>query len=181
MAHFNVLKGEYPGLAQLDKTLPALATEADIVRGSVLVIESGCFRRCIAADHGTKDTVAGVVVYHAFQAQTDPDAVMAGGVTAMPCIAPVEIETDQFVANQGIVPGAYLMTAGAGHAAHTNDGKLTLHTDGLCAVGLVTKASYKRWSNTATPAGGSYPSARQGAMIDVIAFWSMFVPNLLLA
>lgn len=181
MAHFNVLKGEYPGLAQLDKTLPALATEADIVRGSVLVIESGCFRRCVATDAGTKDTVAGKVVYFALQTQADPDVVMAGGVTAMPCIAAAECETDQFVANGGIVPGAYLMACGTGHANHTNDGKLQLHTDGLCAVGLVTRASYKRWSNTATPTGGSYPGARQGAMIDVIAFWSVFVPNLLLA
>jgi hypothetical protein len=178
MAHFNVLKGEYPGLAQLDKTLPALSTEADIVRGSVLVVESGCFRRCVATDAGNGSTTAGKVVYHAFQAQTDPDAVMANGVTAMPCIAPVEIETDQFVASQSIVPGVYLMTAGTGHANHTNDGKLQLHADGFCAVGLVTKASYKRWSNTATPAGGSYPSARQGAMIDVIAFWSVYIPNL---
>ena len=167
MAHFTVLKGEYPGLAQLDKTLPVKSGETGIVRGTILVEDAGTFRPCVAADAGTKDILAGKIAYHSFAAQTDPDAVMAGGVTGMPCIAPVEIETDAYTGTPAL--GSFVMCA--------NTGVLGAHTDGLTAVGLVTKAQYTRWSNTATPAGGSYPGARQGAMINVIALWSVYLPN----
>lgn len=164
--HFNVLKGEYPGLKQLDKTLPVKSTATGIERGSILVeeTEGGVrkFRPCVAGDA----TVDSAMVYHAFMAQTDPDVVMAGGITGMPCIAPVEIETDMY--NGTPTVGAYL-TAGAG-------GKLVAHTSGDNIVGLVTAAPYTRWSNVATPTGGSYPSPRQGATVNVIALWSCWIP-----
>jgi len=174
MAHFNVLKGTYPGLAQLDKTLPIKAGETTIQRGSILVIDAGSFRQCVAADAGGAGA-PGPVVYHAFQNQSDPDVVMANGVTGMPCIAPVEIESDMYTGKPAV--GNFLMCIGTAPA--TNLGKLAVCTDNHTAVGLVTKAQYTRWSNVATPAGGSYPSARQGATINVIAYWSMYIPNLL--
>lgn len=169
--HFNVLKGAYPDLSQLDKTLPIKSGSTGIERGSVLVIESDEFRPCAATDVGTKDTVPGPMAYYSFQNQADPDVVMAGAITGMPCNAPVEVETDMY--NGSPAAGEFLMCDDAG--------KLQVHTDGLTAVGLVTKAPYKRWSNVATPTGGSYPAARQGAVIDVIAFWSVYIPNLALA
>jgi len=175
--HFNVLKGDYPGLSQLDETLPIKAGETGIARGSVLVNDAGSFRRCLASDHASAGH-AGAMAFFSFQAQADPDVVMANGITAQPCFAPCEVETDMYVAGQGLVAGAYLMTTGTAPA--TNLGKLALHTTGCTAVGLITKAPYTRWSNVATPAGGSYPSARQGALINVIAFWSCFLPNLAL-
>jgi len=165
MGHFNVLKGAYPSLGQLDETLSVGAAETDIVRGSALVRSGSDWNLSEAADAGT-DGAAGPVVFFALQDQDDPDVTMAGALTALPCSAPCEVETDQF--SGAPVVGDYLM-AGVG--------VVMPHTDDKTAIGICSKAPTSRWSNN-TIRAGAYPDVATGTRISVIHFWTCYIPNL---
>lgn len=166
MGHFNVLKGAYPNLVQLDKTLPLGTGGTALVRGSVMYVSANTFVPSAdnVASHGTSGT-SGAVCYFCLQNASDPDVTMANGVTGLVCTQPMEVETDQYDTSS-IVLGSYVM---AGASA-----KLTLHTTGCTAIGLVTKAAYTRWSNNAVAVAG----VKTGTRISVISLWTMYAPDM---
>jgi len=169
--HFNVLKGAYPTLQQLDESLPVASTVTGVVRGScVRAADDGGTRSWfITASDATNQGAAntpGPLIYFSLQDQGQPDVDMAGVLTAIPCSMPNEIETDQYAAGGTFPIGGYVM-AGA-------DGKLEDHTDDLTAIGQVTRAPYIRWANDAIAVTGK----RTGNRINVIALWTMYIPNL---
>ena len=168
MGFFNVLKGEYPGLKQLDKTLPLGTGATVLVRGSLMYVDPSTNKFIpAAANQATQGTAAipGAVMYWALQNADDPDVKMANGITGLPCTMPMEVETDQFDTSS-IVLGSFVM--GGANA------KLTLHTDGLTACGRCTKAAYTRWSNNAVAVAG----VRTGNRISVISLQTMYAPSL---
>lgn len=168
--HFNVLKGAYPTLAQIDKVLPVADAETGIVRGSAIRVESGEWIRT-AADAASQGAagVAGPIIYFALQDQGQPDVDMAGVLNALSCTMPMEVETDQYDGAGSFPVGGYVM-AGA-------DGKVTDHTDDLTAIGVVTKGPTTRWVNDAEAVAGR----RTGNRVDVIAFLTTYQPNLSIA
>jgi hypothetical protein len=175
MGHFNVLKGAYPSLKQLDKTLPLGTGGSGIVRGSCMVVDSNAFRPAVDADAGSV-TVNGGIVYFALQNAGDPDVQMANGITGLPCIMPMEVETDCYDASANLALGEFLMVK-TGAALQAGFGILTKHTANKTAVGVCTKAAYTRWSNNAVAVAG----IKTGNKISVISFWTMYAPNLVVA
>ena len=172
MGFFNVIKGAYPDLKQLDKTLPLGTGGTALVRGSLMLASANTFiptdgtktsNGCGNLTSPTTGNVPGPIVYFCLQNAFDPDVKMANGITGMPCTQPMEVETDQYD-DTSIVLGSYLMAG--------EDGLATLHVDGGTAIGLVTKAAYTRWSNNAVVVEGY----KTGGRITVISFWTMYAP-----
>ncbi len=164
--HLNVLKGTYPGINQQEATKNVDAGEAGIVRGS-LVMEngSGNWVRAAAANTGSANT-PGAFVYLSLQDQDQPDVRFAGGLTALPVNTPCLVETDQYDAGATLAVGGYL--------AAGDTGVVTDHADDETAVGIVARSPYRRYSNDRVAVAGE----RTGRFIDVVSFWTMFVPNL---
>jgi hypothetical protein len=173
MGHFNVIKGQYPSLSQLEETLAVKSTETGIVRGSALVKDAGTWRRGVTTDSGDAST-AGPVVYFALQNQADPDVVMAKKVTAIPCLAPIRVETDQYAGSPTV--GSFLTVNGNGT---TTFGLVGAAANGDTACGIVTSVPTRRWSNNSGPYAG-FPSPRTGAAINVITFWCVYVPQVVI-
>lgn len=171
---FNVLKGAYPSLKQLDKSLPVKAGDA-VIRGSLMVEDAGEFRLAVAATDAGAADAPGPVAYFAFQGANDPDVEMAGVVTGMPCTAPCEVET-----NQIDVSGTPATDYAVGKYVAAGDGVLAPLADENTALGVVTKAPYYRWSN-AQDATGKYVGARTGDRIQVIAIQTLYIPSLSIA
>jgi hypothetical protein len=167
---FNVLKGAYPSLKQLDKSLPVKAGDA-VVRGSLMVVDAGEFRLSVAADAGGANA-PGPVCYFAFHGADDPDVEMAGVNTGMPCVAPCEIETDQWA-----TLGTPATDFAVGNYVQAGDGVLAPFVDDSTAVGVVTKAPYYRWSNP-EDAPGALVGKRTGNRVQVIAVHTLYIPNL---
>ena len=173
MGWFNVLKGAYPTLQQIDKTLDVGAGEVGIVRGSLMYQDTtNVFKLAQAVD----DSDAEKYLYFALQAQTDLVAGMAGsigqgvagGVARVTGIAvgmPFEFETDQFVADQYVI--GQLLTVADG-------GKLADHTSGDNCVAQVTKAVFSRWVNDAVAVTGW----RTGANVNVLTARTLWIPKL---
>ena len=172
MGHLNVLKGAYPSLIQLDETAPVAPAVTDIVRGSVLVKNAQNEWALCAASHAGGVDEPGAVPYFALQAQGDPDVKMAGALTALNGRMPCEMEIDQYDDTVAIAVGDYLALGTAG--------KLVKHATGETAVGICSKAATSRWSNSA-PRTGMYPDDATGSRIAVIAFWTCYIPNLVIA
>ena len=171
---FNVLKGAYPSLKQLDKTLPVKAGDA-VIRGSLLVEDAGEFRLAVnATDAGAADA-PGPIAYFALHGAEDPDVEMAGGTTGMPVTAPCEVETDQID-----VSGTPATDYAVGNYVTAGDGVLAPLADENTALGVVTKAPYYRWSN-AQEAPGAYVGKRTGARVMVIALQTLYIPSLSIA
>ena len=171
MGHFNVLKGAYPHLQQLDKTLPLGTGGAALVRGSAMYVSAGTFIPT-AADAPSQGSASapGPIIYFCLQNAADPDVQMANGVTGLPCTMPMEVETDQFNIGAGIALGAYLMAGASGCVS-----PMVPTTDtGKTAIGLVTGAPYTRWSNNAVAVAG----VKTGTRISVISFWTMYAPEM---
>lgn len=178
MGLLNVLKGAYPSLQQIDKTLPVHkdgqsgALDA-IVRGSLIYDNLGVFTLAGAAQAAT---VPGAYIYIALMDATDLVAGMAGSIgqgvgggvpriTGLAISMPMEIETDQFT-GQSFVIGQFL-AVGA-------DGKFVAHTTGQTAIGQVTQGITTRWQND-KPA---VPGWRTGDKVNVIRIRTMYVPGL---
>jgi len=188
MGLFNVIKGAYPGLQQIDKTLPVASTESGIVRGSAVKEVAGEFVLTLASDAGSGAggvTTPGAYVYFALMSQLDLTAGMAGTIgqgvsggqatiTGLACSMPMECETDQFVGSPAL--GAYLTLAGTAANADGNGGKLVTYTaaNGETVYGQVTKASTVRWANDAVAVSGW----RTGNKVTVIRFRAMYIPGL---
>ena len=180
MGWFNVLKGAYPTLQQIDKTLDVGAGEVGIVRGSLMYQDTtNVFKLAMAVDK----TDATKYLYFALQAQTDLVAGMAGSigqgvakvypgmtagvarVTGLAVGMPFEFETDQFVADQYVI--GQLLTVADG-------GKLADHTSGDNCVAQVTKTVFTRWVNDAVAITGW----RTGANVNVLTARTLWIPVL---
>ena len=187
MGWFSPLKGVYPGLAQIDKTLSVGVGETGIVRGSLMYVDAsyntgdgGVFR---LADEG-RATDPAAYLYFALVGQDDFQAGMAGSigqgnaqvgdengvftagaarVTGLAVGMPMEFQTDQFTGQ--LVTGDYL-TCGA-------DGKLVKHTAGDNVVAQVTASAFNRWVNDAVAIEGR----RTGASVSVINARSVWIPT----
>lgn len=171
MGHLNVLKGAYPSLSQLDETLPVKSDQTAIERGSALVKDSDEWRLTDVTTEGDAGATGtpGPIVYFALQDQNDPDVTMSKGLTALPCVSPCEIETDQYSGTPEV--GKYIRAA--------DNGKVTiLASTGQTAVGMCTKAATYRWSNSDGPNAG-FPDQRTGGRIQVIAFWALYLPEVI--
>ena len=173
MAWFNVLKGAYPSLQQVDKTLLVASGQTGIVRGS-LIYQSGTeFKLATAAD----DADVTKYVYIALMGQDDLTAGMAGGVgqgvpagqariTGLATGMPFEFETDQFDATVNYTIGMLLKPG--------NYGKLTSHGTGKNCVAQVTKTVRSRWVNNAIAVTGY----RTGANVNVLTARTLWIPKL---
>ena len=200
MGLFNVIKGAYPSLQQIDRTLPVAAKwpapnqtvdQSGIVRGSAIFEDAGNFRLALAANAGSVAqgvVTPGVYVYFCLMDQTDLVASMAGTigqgvgggtskVTGLACSMPMECETDQFVGSPAI--GSFLTLAGTAMNADGNGGKLQALDagTGATAYGQVTQGVTTRWANDAVAVAGW----RTGNKVNVIRFRAMYIPGLVIA
>jgi len=198
MGWFNPIKGAYPSLQQISKTLPVHADSAalgTIVRGSLVYAnEDGAgWMLAEVAD----DSSIGKYMYFALQAQDDLTAGMAGSkgqgparywddtspdtvgtnmgagtptITALACGQPFEFETDQYDAAAGALGVGGLLTAGV-------DGVLTAHDTGENCVGQVTKVATSRWVNNAVAVTGF----RTGNNVSVLTARTLWLPRLVTA
>ena len=175
MSWFNVLKGAYPSLQQIDKTLDVASGVTGIVRGSLIYQDGTSFRLATAA----QATSVTSYIYIALQAQTQDVAGMAGSigqgiaggvarVTGLAIGMPFEFETDQFVVAAYTV-GQLLSVA--------NGGLLTAHSSAQNCLAQVTKTVTSRWVNNAIAVTGY----RTGANVNVLTARTLWVPRLVTA
>jgi hypothetical protein len=178
MSWFSVLKGAYPSLQQIDKTLPVASGTTGIVRGSLIYESNGTWLLATA----TQVATVTAYIHFALMAQTDLTAGMAGSVgagapntIAYPAVAkvtglavgmPMEFETSEFVKTAVYTVGQLLAVA--------NGGKLTAHNSGNNCIAQVTKASRVRWVNDAIAVTGY----RTGANVDVLTARTLWIPKL---
>ena len=174
MGWFSPVKGTYPDLAQVDKTLP--------VKGGVKAIERGTIVALKADSDGNSAEgvwdVAGVtdkLLYIALQDYTDPTAGFAGTAFdpkgGVPCITALALKLMVVKEENDPNPDK---TYVAGDALKVVDGKLTKATSGDNVIGYVTKPATERWINNAiaVPADGTDQrlAVRTGANKFVLRF-----------
>ena len=173
MGWFSPVKGSYPSLAQVDKTLPVDDSASTLVRGMIVTMATDTNSKPVwkIAD-GTKDTY-----YVALQDYVDPTAGFAGtsftpnptadhparpAVTAIDLAQDGEYETSVFEGNPQV-----------GEKLYVSNGKLTTSGSGT-HVGIVTQSAASRWINNAiaVPETGTDPrlAVRTGAREKVIRF-----------
>lgn len=173
MAWFNVLKGAYPSLQQIDKVLNVAVGETGIVRGSLIYQDGSEWK--LAGDSQQDDPAA--YIHFALMSQTDLTAGMAGGVgqgvgggtarvNGLAVGMPFEFETDQFDTAAQYTVGQLLTVA--------DGGILAAHSTGLNVVAQVTKAVTTRWVNSAIAVTGW----RLGANVAVLTARTLWLPLL---
>ncbi|MFC1453575.1 hypothetical protein ACFLQL_00155 [Verrucomicrobiota bacterium] len=175
MGLFNVIKGAYPSLQQIDKTLPMNADATGIVRGSLMYEDAGEFKLATSSQEGDADT-PGAYIYVALMDQDDLVAGMAGSIgqgvgsgvprlTGLAISMPMEIETDQYT-GQSFTVGEFVAVG--------DDGKFVAHATGVTAIGQITKGITTRWANDAVAVAGW----RTGNKVNVIRIRTMYIPSL---
>ena len=182
MGWFTVIKGAYPSLSQIDRTLPVGSSETSIQRGSIIYEDNSNtnlgpqFRLAGAAQASDPHAY----LFFALVDQTDFEAGMAGtigqgpagGVAKITGLAigqPLEVQTDQFNMNGGLQVGD-LVTVGDG-------GVVIPHTAGQNCLGQITKSPFSRWVNDAVAVAGR----RTGANVAVVNLRTMWVPLMVTA
>jgi len=183
---FNVIKGNYPSLQQIDKALPIDAGETGTIeRGSCLYQTStSTWKLATAAADETGPGAAGkngAFVWFALQPDTDLSARMAGTpvhgspglgvINAIACSPTIEFETDMFYTAGTFTVGQFLQVGANGAGAL---GYLVAHGANGTAVAQVTVAATSRWVNNAVAVVGF----RTGATKSVVRCVSMYVPVL---
>ena len=149
MGWFSPVKGTYPDLAQVDKTLPVKGGVKTIERGTIVALKADSDGN---SAEGVWD-VAGAtdkLLYIALQDYTDPTAGFAGTsfdpkggvpcITALSLDMDAEYETSVFDAEK---------TYAAGDALKVVNGRLTKAENGDNVIGYVTKPKTERWINNA--------------------------------
>lgn len=184
---FSPIKGHYPSLGQLDKTLPVQSGNETIERGMVLemvnddVNADGAFKIAATAAEGK-------LLYVSLQDYTDAQAGMAGttgfdadvpshtegnitipGVKAqVPTVTGLsldmegEYETDAF---KDITEAAKI-----GDGLTVANGFFKLASGGDTVVAYLTGKPYTRWINNAAAKSAGNKVVRQGANKTVIRF-----------
>lgn len=182
MGWFSPVKGSYPSLAQVDKTLPVAEGADTIQRGTIVALvedstgtsKEGVFKVADATD---------TILYVSLQDYNDPTAgyagtafvpeggksVPAGGVPAINGIdlqQDGEYETSVFDTSKTYKVGDKLYVAGG---VLTNAG-----SEGDTVVGVVTSPAKERWVNNAIAAPSKQKdprlALRTGASVSVIRF-----------
>ena len=190
MGWFSPIKGDYPSLGQIDKTLPVDTDESNkaIERGMIIEMAADAVNADGAFKIATSSSNEGLL-YVSLQDYDDAQAGMAGttgfdgnvpsitegninipGVTAgVPAVTGLslsmdgEYETDQFVGLEGAAVGTKLWV---------DNGKI-VRAAGDNFFGYLTGAPYSRWVNNAVakPDNGTKRTAtRQGKNVTVIRF-----------
>lgn len=148
MGWFSPVKGHYPSLGQVDKTLPVKAGVTAIARGTIVALEADS-----DSAEGVWDVASGSdkLLYVALQDYTDPTAGFAGSafdpkggvprITALSLDQEGEYETTEFKTDDTYAVGAALYVVN-GKLQATNPGSGTV-------VGYVTMAPAERWINNA--------------------------------
>jgi len=181
MGWFSPVKGSYPSLAQVDKTLPLTSGVASVERGNIVALTSdanhkeGAWKIAGASDS---------ILYVALTDSTDPTAGFAGDAfnpnpntakgEGAPCITAIDLaqdgeyETSVFDTTKTYAIGDKL---GVG-----TGGNLTLWTEGT-VVGYVTAVPRFRWVNNAIAVpdqknGATDPrlAIRTGSRLSVLRF-----------
>lgn len=173
MGWFSPVKGSYPSLAQVDKTLPVSEGNTAIKRGTILAL----------VEDGTGNSKEGAwkiaeandkILYVSLQDYTDPTAGFAGtafdpkggvpAITGIDLHQDGEYETSVFDTNK---------TYKVGQALYVDNGVLTNEGAGTL-VGYVTSPATSRWINNAiaVPADGTDQrlAIRTGATEQVLRF-----------
>ena len=174
MAWFNVVKGAYPSLQQIDKTLSVGSRVTGIVRGT-LIYETPTSVWALCDNTVQDDPTA--YPFFALMAQTDLTAGMAGSVgqglaggvarvTGLAVGMPMEFETDQFDNSVGYLPGALLIPIAGG--------KLGAHVSTNNCVAQVTKSTVNKWVNDAVAVTGW----RTGALRSILTARTVWIPTL---
>lgn len=178
MGWFSPVKGSYPSLAQVDKTLPVAAGAEAIKRGTIVALvedstgnsTEGVFKIASATD---------TILYVSLQDYNDPTAGFAGtsfdpkggvpAITGIDLQQDGEYETSVFDTNKTYKVGDKLYVAGG---VLTNAG-----SEGDTVVGVVTSPAKERWVNNAiaVPSQKNGPTdprlaIRTGANLSVIRF-----------
>ena len=178
MGWFSPVKGHYPSLAQVDKTLPVLSGNEAIRRGYIVALTAddigkspdGAWKIAESSDK---------LLYVSLQDYTDPTAGFAGtsftpnptdadparpAITAIDLAQEGEYETSVFDTTK---------TYSVGEALYVADGVLTNAGSGT-VVGYVTRPSTDRWINNAiaVPEDGTDQrlAIRTGAKQAVLRF-----------
>ena len=174
MGWFSPVKGEYPGLAQVDKALLLADGVTSIERGMIVALGAGNGED---GDEGVWQKPNGTtdkLLYVALQDYVDPTAGFAGtafdpkggvpNITGIDLAQEGEYETSVFDTTK---------TYAVGEALYVEDGVLTNSGSGT-VVGYVTSPSTSRWINNAiaVPADGEDQrlAIRTGATKKVIRF-----------
>lgn len=184
MGWLNVIKGAYPSVDMVTQTLPISASETgEVVRGSAVVIGSdNCFRLGVYGDGYTAGTI-GKIVFWALQGAENYEAQAAGSVSqpviaGLPCTFPLEIETDQYLESKATGAITYnvgdFLQVGAYDGGAVGAGKVAPKVDKGTAIGVVTRAPYRRWVNSAT----AVENQRTGNNVNVIRFITVYAPVL---
>lgn len=177
MGWFSPVKGSYPSLAQVDKTLPIKDGVDEIKRGTIVALEADSSGK---SNEGVWDVAEKTdkILYVALQDYTDTTAGYAGSsfdpnggqprITALSLDQDGEYETSVFDSTKTYTVGEPLYVGDNG--VLTNDG--TASTDTV--VGYVTAKANSRWINNAIalPNGGTDPrlAIRTGAAQPVLRF-----------
>jgi hypothetical protein len=171
---FNVKKGPYPSLIQMDKELLVSADSVGTIeRGSGLYQDANDEWKLAGATQAGDAQTPGAIIYFALQGEDDLVAQMAGGVpisddvqpkiAALACSPTIEIETDMFT---GTLTSGQNLSIGA-------NGKLVAHTTGKTVIARVTKAAYSRWVNNASAVAGW----RTGNNVTAIRAITLYAPQ----
>jgi hypothetical protein len=175
MGWFSPVKGSYPSLAQVDKTLPIAAGSAKIERGTIIALtvdstgkfkDTGVFKVATSNDK---------ILYVALQDDTDPTAGFAGTSFdpngGVPAITGIDLGQDGEYETSVFADGDYTI----GQSLYVNNGVLTGTGSGT-VVGYVTGVPSYRWINDAVAvpdkAGSTDPrlAKRTGASKRVLRF-----------
>lgn len=186
MGWFSPIKGHYPSLGQIDKTLPVAAGDSNtgIVRGMIIEMTPG-----VNADGEFKiaeDATNEALLYIALQDYKDAQAGMAGttGFDAnVPSITEGNITTPAVTAGVPAITGLSLSMEGeyetdqfdstlegasVGDPLTVKNGLLSKGAGNV--VGYLMGTPATRWVNNATAKKQGQQVVRQGANVTVIRF-----------
>lgn len=178
MGWFSPLKGAYPSLGQVDKTLPVASNQlSTIKRGMILTIQASADEKRPEGEW-VLATDTSKVFYVALQDYTDPTAAFAGtGFSptegGVPVITAIDLAQDGEYETSEFAEGAYAV---GDPLTVDGNGKITKNTDTStkAVIGYVTQAPANRWVNNAiaTPAGQTDQrlATRTGATMSVLHF-----------
>lgn len=174
MGWFSPVKGSYPSLAQVDKTLPIAAGSNKIERGTIVALavdSTGTYKNGVFKVAGATDTL----LYVSLQDDTDPTAGFAGTAFdpkgGVPAITGIDLAQDAEYETSMFAEGNYTV----GQALYVANGVLTTTGSGK-VVGYVTGVPTSRWVNDAVAvpdkAGSKDPrlAKRTGARVSVLRF-----------
>lgn len=184
MGWFSPIKGSYPSLSQIDKTLPVATGNTDIKRGMIIeMTNAGAFKIAENADNegllyislqdysDAQAGMAGTVGYEeqvgstAYTGDSTRPAVGAPTITGLALSMDGEYETSEF--NPTSLQNA---TLGAGLTVVNGKFELAVASEGASTpkvVAYLTATPASRWVNNA-PANAL--GTRQGKNMSVIRF-----------